>query len=321
MADTAIAPSPTHPDPIDADDAPPSVDYRHFRVRPVAAALGGLVEGIDLSRVDDEAAADLRAALWRFGVLFARGQHLDFDAHKRLARVFADELEHHAFGRTLADQGHPEILLIQKSKNAGNGTTTDVWHHDVTGRAHPNLASVLQAVHVPFGADTMWASMSAAYRRLPDALKLLFLNLDIDHDTLYGALRHDQARSPRGIDALYRTGERTAHPAVIRHPYSDELCLFVGNAWARRVRDCTTDQGELLLRLANDMARLPEIQVRWQWRKGDVAIWDNFGTAHYGVSGDAGAERLLYRVAAWSPQVRPTLDRAEATRQLLEARA
>ncbi|MFM1987320.1 MAG: taurine dioxygenase [Pseudomonadota bacterium] len=321
MTDTALATAPLPLDPPDAGDAPPAVDYRHFRVRPVGAALGGLVEGIDLSRVDEEAAADLRDALWRFGVLFSRGQHLDFDAHKRLARVFAEELERHAFGRNLSEQGHPEVLVIQKSPNSGTSTTTDVWHHDVTGREHPNLASVLQAVHVPFGADTMWASMSAAYRRLPDALKLLFLNLDIDHDTLYGALRHGQARTPRGIDALHRTGERTAHPAVLRHPYSGELCLFVGNAWSRRVRDCTTDQGELLLRLANDMSRLPEIQVRWQWRRGDVAIWDNFGTTHYGVTGDAGADRLLYRVAAWSPRIRPTLDRAEATRQLLEARS
>jgi taurine dioxygenase len=87
------------------------------------------------------------------------------------------------------------------------------------------------------------------------------------------------------------------------------------------VRECSADQGELLLRLANDMSRMPEVQVRWQWRSGDVAIWDNLATTHYGVSGDAGAERLLYRVSAWSPGVRPFLDRSRAVGELIGAGA
>ena len=51
--------------------------------------------------------------------------------------------------------------------------------------------SVLQADEVPFGADTMWSSTTAVYGALPYALKLLFLNLDIDHDAAYMVLRHD----------------------------------------------------------------------------------------------------------------------------------
>jgi len=254
-------------------------------------------------------------------VLFAPAQHLDFDEHKRVAGWFGDELERHSHGRTLTADGHPEVLVIQKSPNAGRTTTTDVWHHDVTGRDHPNLVSVLQAETVPFGADTMWASTSGAFDRLSYALKLLYLNLDIDHDTLYGMLRHGQVASGEKIERVAAQRERATHPAVIRHPHTGRLCLFVGNAWNRRVRDCTSDQGELLMRLANDMSRVPEVQVRWSWSRGDVAIWDNLGTTHYGVSGDAGAERRLYRVSAWSPRVRPTLDRERAVRELIEAGA
>ena len=55
--------------------------------------------------------------------------------------------------------------------------------HGIAGaqgrRKYPNFVSILQAKEVPFGADTMWASASAAYDRLPYALKLLFLNIDI----------------------------------------------------------------------------------------------------------------------------------------------
>ena len=81
--------------------------------------------------------------------------------------------------------------MIEQFESDRAKTTTDIWHHDVTGRKNPNLVSVLQATEVPFGADTMWSSASAAFEWLPDALKRLFLELDIEHDAVYMALRHD----------------------------------------------------------------------------------------------------------------------------------
>lgn len=294
------------------------IDYGAFRAVPLTPFLGARIEGPRLTELDEAGIDALRRALGRHGVLFAAGQHLDVHEHKRVASWFGEQLERHPHARTLADDGHPEVLVVQKSPKAGRTTTFDVWHHDVTGREHPTLASVLQAVHVPFGADTMWASMTAAFDRLPYALKLMFLNLDIEHDSLYGMLRHGQIRSTQRIVRAAEVGERATHPAVIRHPRTGRLCLFVGNAWNRRVIDCNADQGELLMRLANDMSRLPEVQVRWQWRPGDIAIWDNLSTTHYGVTGDVGADRLLHRVSAWSPSVRPLLDREQAVRELME---
>ena len=182
--------------------------------------------------------------------------------------------------------------------------------------------SILQADEVPFGADTMWASMRAAYERLPYALKLMFLNLDVDHDTLSGAMRHDQAKSASMIGTLVEGQGTATDSAVIHHPFTGQPCLFVGNAWTKRVNGYTSDQSEPILRLANELSRTPELQVRWQWRKGDVALWDNFGTTHYGVAGDTGTQtRRLYRVSAWSPRIRPTLDRERAVRELMASHA
>lgn len=297
-------------------------EYRHFRVVPCTPTIGGTIEGLHLSRLDDEVAADLRSALWEFGVLFANEQHLSFDQHKALARVFSDELEKHTFGKTLAADGHPEVLVIQKKAGIGQRTTTDAWHHDVTGRVHPNVAAVLQADQVPFGADTMWASASAAYERLPHALKLLFLNLEIEHDLLYFIQRHDYTDNPAFLEKVLKAGESVIHPAVVNHPATGKLCLFVGNGYVKRVHGYPTEMSEAILQLANQLPRTPELQVRHQWRKGDIAIWDNFGTTHYGVAGDLGDQfRRLYRVAAWSPNVRPSLDRDAAMRALQAARS
>ena len=158
----------------------------------------------------------------------------------------------------------------------------------------------------------MWTSAAAAFEWLPDALKVLFLSLDVEHDTAYMALRHDFAPADKLAD-LVALGESAIHPAVIRHPFNDRLCLFVGNGYTKRIHGYSAEQGEHLIKLAIEQAKIPEIQVRFQWQPGDIAIWDNLGTLHYGVTGDLrNQKRLLHRVAAWSPDIRPSLDRQAA---------
>lgn len=294
--------------------------FKHFKVIPCTPRIGGTIEGMHLSELNDDSAEELRQALWHYGVLFAREQHLTPVQQKKVASYFGDELEKHSFGGSLADQGHPEVLRIEMVDNESGKLTTDHWHQDVTARKHPNIMAVLQAEVVPFGSDTMWASATAAYDSLPYALKLLFLNLDIDHDGAYAVLRHGFANAHQMAENLLKKGEANTHPAVVNHPVTGRLCLYIGNGYVKRVHKYPTDLSELILKLANELPKTPEFQVRHQWRKGDVAMWDNYGTWHYGVTGALGNQpRLLYRVAAVSKTVTPTLDRERAVRELLEA--
>ena len=293
-------------------------DYRQFALTPSTPVLGANVEGLHLASVSDDAADELRRALWRYGVLFLREQHLTPSQLKDAGHLFGAQLEQHTFGKTLAEEGLPEVLVIEQLQSDRAKTTTDIWHHDVTAREHPNLVSVLQATEVPFGADTMWASSAAAFEWLPPALQLLFLSLDIEHDTTYMALRHDFAPADKLAD-LVKLGENAVHPAVIRHPFNHRLCLFVGNGYTKRVQGYSAEQGEHLIKLAIEQAKIPEIQVRHAWQPGDIAIWDNLGTLHYGVTGDLrNQRRLLHRVAAWSPDIKPQLDRQATLAALMD---
>jgi taurine dioxygenase len=297
--------------------------FKHFEVEPLSPVIGGRLSGIHLSELNDESAAELREALWHYGVLFAGKQFLTPSQQERVAYYFGDELEEHTFGKTLADEGHPKVLKIEMTYSENAKTTTDLWHHDVTARPHPNIMSVLQAHEVPFGADTMWASAIAAYDRLPYALKLLFLNLDLEHDGAFSVLRHGFVNAEKAAKYLLEIGEAYTHPAVINHPFTGKLCLFIGNAYVKRVHQYPTDLSELVLRVAAELSKLPEIQIRHQWQPGDVAMWDNFGTLHYGVTGRLGPsdKRLLHRVAAWSKNVTPSLDRPAAMQALLKTQA
>ncbi len=281
-------------------------DYSQFRIVPRTPVIGGWIEGCHLSELDETGRAELREALWTYGALFARKQNLSFDQMKQVALGFGDQLEKHTFAPTMADEGHPEVLLIRRLQTEKAKATTDIWHHDVTARKHPNIMSVLQAAQVPFGADTMWASMTSAYDRLPEALKVLFRSVAMEHDSLYLVMRHDFGDQAI-IEKIAANREHAVHPAVVAHHATGKPCLFVGNGYIQRIKGYDTEISEALIKIANDMSKILELQVRHQWEAGDVALWDNIGTTHYGVSADIGSQlRLLHRVAAWSESMTPT---------------
>jgi taurine dioxygenase len=296
----------------------PAPEFKHFRITPCTPTIGGTIEGMHLTELTEESAAELRTALWHYGVLFAREQNLTPEQQKTVARYFGDELEKHSFGGAL--EGHPEVLRIKMESDKTGKLTTDRWHMDVTSRKHPNIMSVLQAEEVPFGADTMWASSTAAWDSLPYAMKLFFLNLDIEHDAAFMVLRAGFPRSGMMAARLLEQDECNTHPAVVQHPVTGRLCLYIGDGYIKRVHMYPTNLSEMIIKLANELPRTPEFQVRHQWRKGDVALWDNYGTWHYGVTSNLGDKpRLLHRVAAVSTTIVPTLDRARAMRELLES--
>lgn len=300
--------SPQHADTLDlASYGLEKTEYRHFTVIPRTPVIGGVIRNGDFENMTDDFAEDLRDALWKFGVLFGLGRNLSFEAMKNISLIFGDRLEEHSFAPTLKEQGHPEVTVIERSKSEGeNKLDVDFWHHDVSARAHPNIMSILQADVVPFGADTMWSSATAAYDLLPEGLKLLFENITIDHDTLYTVLRHNFGGGDITPEKIAMLQEKATHPAVIRHHATGAPCLFVANGYIKRVSGYDVDLSELVIKLANQLPIIPELQVRHQWSPGDFAIWDNFATCHYGVSGHIGAQhRRLYRTAAWSESVKP----------------
>ena len=123
--------------------------FSHFDVTPATPVLGAYLSGLHLAEISEPAADELRAALWRYGVLFLRDQHLTPRQLTAAGSLFGPKLEEHTFGKTLADEGHPEVLVIEQMESDRAKTTTDIWHHDVTARENPNLVSVLQASEVP----------------------------------------------------------------------------------------------------------------------------------------------------------------------------
>lgn len=163
----------------------------------------------------------------------------------------------------------------------------------------PRLLHPPRRHHPPYGGDTLWANTAAAYAHLPEPLRVLADGLRAVHTNEYdyAALKPDAL--PEAL-AQYRevftsTKFRTEHPVVRVHPETGERTLLLGN-FVQWIDGLTGQDSRALVDLFQSHIERPENTVRWQWRAGDVAIWDNRATQHYGVDDSDDHERTLRRV-------------------------
>ena len=78
------------------------------------------------------------------------------------------------------------------------------------------------------------------------------------------------------------------------HPETGRKVLFVNELWTESIVGVSPLESAHLLRMLWDHAALPEFTMRWQWREGDLALFDNRSTQHYAVR-DYTGNRVLQK--------------------------
>ncbi|WP_369356617.1 TauD/TfdA dioxygenase family protein [Streptomyces sp. cg2] len=273
--------------PEDWTDRP----YELFELVPQAATIGAEIRGLDLSRPLSAALrAELNRALLEWKVLFFRGQHLSSVTQRQFAANWG-ELETNPL---LARGDSKEVVRFDKAAG-GAPTFENVWHTDVTFRERPALGAVLQLREVPpSGGDTLWADMAAAYDNLPPEIQERIEGARAVHDYLPGFARFCP---PAQLAPFQGEFPPVEHPVVRRHPESGRRMLFVNASFTTRIVGLPEAESDRLLRLLFQQAHVPEFQVRFRWRAGDVAFWDNRATQHYAVFDYGTRRRVAERVA------------------------
>jgi alpha-ketoglutarate-dependent taurine dioxygenase len=277
----------------------PSLDgtgeYRRIGVRQVGGFIGAVVEGVRANgEVDPAALAELRAALLRHRVVFLRDQHgLTDDDQRAFGRLLGPLTKPHP---TVSGDG-VAILPIDSEQQKANS-----WHTDVTFVDRVPSISVLRALVLPpYGGTTVWANTAAAYARLHPALKALVNSLRAVHTNLFDyAADRPQIGGMDVKEQDYRDQFRhmefeTEHPVVRIHPETGEPTLLLGHFVRSFTGLSSVDSAELFTLLQRHVTRL-ENTVRWTWRDGDIAIWDNRATQHYAVADYDDEPRLLHRI-------------------------
>ena len=269
-----------------------------IRVTPYSAAVGAVIEGVDLSSPPSELAMQkLRAALRDHGVIFIPGQKITPEQHLAFARQWAD-IDVNRFFTAVPD--HPEIAEVRKEP----GQVTNIggnWHTDHSYDLEPAMGSILLARELPpSGGDTLFANLSAAFDALSPGLKQMLRGLSAVHSSrhVFGA----EAGYSRNAEIKGRIGNAekvtpdVVHPVVIRHPDSGREVLYVNLAFTLRFEDWTVQESEPLLQYLYRHASRPEFTCRFKWTEGAIAFWDNRSTWHYAMNDYHGNRRLMHRI-------------------------
>lgn len=254
-----------------------------------SAPLGAQIMGVDLSAAVDEATfQQIVALLHEHEVVFFRSQKLTPEQHIAFSRRFG-ELEHHV-RRECCKPGYPEIFVVSNIIENGRAIGTQdaglFWHSDLCYKKEPSRGSLFYAREVPHkdgrpAGDTMFASTTAAYNALPEAIKQQLLGRQAINSYAKGYYR-DRKSGPRPQlteDQQNKTPD-IAHPAVRTHPYNGRKCLFVNEGYTTRIEGMGEAESDALL--AELFAHIKKLQFvyRHQWQVGDFLIWDNCATQH-----------------------------------------
>jgi taurine dioxygenase len=278
-------------------------------VRRVAGHIGAEISGVDLAQpLDAETVAAIRSALLAHKVVFFRDQQLGHGEQIAFARQFG-ALTHAHPHEDAPPEAFPEILTIDprryeeryglkvKEQSRRQYSYYAGWHTDVTAAVNPPAASILRAETVPeFGGDTAWSNLVAAYEGLSAPIRALADGLRAEHRFLasYQAEAVEDKYQNRINDNLLVA----IHPVVRVHPETGERALFVNPGFTSRIVDVSATESRQLLDLFFGQIARPAYTVRFQWRPGSVAFWDNRATAHLAPADldHLDVDRVLHRV-------------------------
>ena len=264
------------------------------RVVRLSGSLGAEIHDLPLADVGPDEAAAIRALLLEHQVLFFPDQHLDVAQHVAFGRYFGELEGHPHLNNPFLD--HPEVFELVATR----GGVADEWHSDISFQESPSVMAILNMVKCPeVGGDTMWANMYRAYEELSPPLRELCEGLTALHDA-----------TPHG-----KPEKMTIHPVVRVHPETGRKSLFVNEHFTRRIVELSHEESDHLLGYLTRWATNTRFTVRYRWRQGTLAMWDNRCTQHF-VLNDFNEERIIQRVtvmgdrveaageARWEPYVR-----------------
>ena len=267
---------------------------------PLHEDFGARVDSVNLtSHLSDEVIEAIREAIDTYSLLYFPEQPMNDEAHLAFThRLGEPEPEHVTFGKTgkIVYVGSVGNVVDKDTKQDKTNPRTlyqkgnEMWHSDSSFRLVPSYVSITHAYEVPGeGGATEFASMRAAYARLPEELQITIDPLHVIHDYVFSRTKvapvdpNHAASLPPIENRLVRT-----NPRNLRKNY------YVGSH-ARSIVGWSGIDSRKLIDNLNERATRPKDIYAHQWQVGDTVIWDNRCLLHRGTGYDADRWRRLMR--------------------------
>lgn len=271
-----------------------------LKIEPLHEDFAARVTGVALDgEIPEDALAAVRAAIDAYSVLCFPDQDMTDEKHLAFTRRLGEpEAEHVAFGRTGEVTYFGTVGNVRDDgsvQDGSHGNTryqsgNQMWHSDSSFREVPSYVSILQAYEVPGeGGETAFASMRAAYGRLPEEMKETIEPLLVVHDYVFSRSQVAPV-DPNHAASL----PPVTHRLVRRNPGNGLKNYYVGSH-ARSIPGWSGIESRRLLDDLLARATRPQDVYAHPWRAGDTVIWDNRCILHRGTGYDADRWRRRLR--------------------------
>jgi taurine dioxygenase len=296
-----------HPTGVFDNSARPT---RFIEVKPLAAAMGAEIRGVDLARLTDEQFAEIEAALYRHKMIYFRGQKMDHGHHEAFTLRFGPFAED---AYTSGVEGHRNVHpLIKEADDQSKMVFGGGWHTDSPFLPQPPSITSLRSVEIPpYGGDTIWcnaalayAALSPAYRRMIDGLRVHFSMREVlrnahesveVRDNPIGKLAGTKSLAELPED-IQRKVRGNLHPLVRTHPKTGEKALYVDGAYAVGLEGMSEEEAGPILEFLVQHLTQPAFTCRLRWEVDMMVLWDNRLVVHQAFNDYWGHRRELYRV-------------------------
>ncbi len=269
--------------------------YKRISIERMAGALGAEIPGLDLSNPLDAATiAELKAALYEFGVIVFRDQAITSEQYLIFARHFGDILPY-PFVKGIP--GYPDIVPVLKKEDE-TANFGGIWHTDTAYLEKPPMGSMLLALELPpQGGDTIWSNMMMAYETLSDGMKQMLDGLIAINSAKKGSAAATRAdrRKDSGKDNV-ELPTIAEHPVVRTHPVTGKKSLYVNFGHTTHFKGMTEAESTPILNYLFKHQTRPEFTCQLHWEVGTLAIWENRITQHNPINDYHGYRRLLHRI-------------------------
>jgi taurine dioxygenase len=278
-----------------------------IKAQPLTGVFAAEISGINLASLSDGDLAELRAVMCAHEVVVVRGQTLE-PAQQSAFSARLGPFGEVPFIATMDE--FPEVIRVVKEADEGAAFNFGgAWHSDFSFQNEPPSFTILSAVDVPpWGGDTCFASMTAAWNALHEPMQIRLRALNAVHSARDAYSPKMQAlhtgMSGMQIVCDESANDHKVHPLVPVHPETGKEVLFFNRAYVRDIEEMPNDEAQSLMSFLHLHTTDVKFMYRHRWQSGDVVIWDNRSTQHVALNDYAGFRRELRRttIAGESPQ-------------------
>lgn len=282
-----------------------------MQINPFDAPIGADVRDVELTSLSELAFKQIYDAWLEYGVLRFRDQRLEDESLRAFSARFGElELAPHGkvTAQELAEIPNPYVATISNIVENGRpiGGLSNVetsWHTDMSYIKRPPTASLLYAVETPDnGGETSFCCMRTALAELPAPMRRRCAAIQIKHDAAHDSI----GKMRRGHQPFENAKEApgASHPAIIQHPETGHVALFLGRRQNAYIHDLPLDASESALDSLWSHVALPQQCWTQRWRDGDLVVWDNRVVMHRRAAFPNTQRRLMRRTQVRS-ELRP----------------